>query len=249
MSVAQIPFKPPSILYNISTYNINDPEALMNQKYTPISAPAFFLLMFVTLKFIVRKLFFASHERFEQSNMFGLSIPKKMIMNNRSSVTSSQTMWDHFDLLTSFLGMIFSVLCQIYSFYKMLKKYDDLKYVVSITRNVSRMTGFMCSLWLPKPLRYVFYGGFAKFYGINMEEVEEPDFGHYETFTKFFTRNLKEGVRTVSEPKNAKSMCSPCDGKVLTCGKINSEYSTIDCVKGRSYRLDEFMLGTLGDSD
>lgn len=181
--------------------------------------------------------------------MIGLSIPKKMIMNNRSTVSSTYTMWDHFDLFTCFLGMIFSLWCQIYSFYKMLKKYDDVKYIVSITRNVSRMTGFMCSLWLPKPLRYVFYGGFAKVYGINMEEVEEPDFGHYETFTKFFTRNLKEGVRTVSEPKNAKSMCSPCDGKVLTCGKINSEYSTIDCVKGRSYRLDEFMLGTLGDSD
>ena len=25
-------------------------------------------------------------------------------------------------------------------------------------------------------------------------------------------------------------------------------YSTIDCVKGRSYRLDEFMLGVKGDS-
>jgi len=42
-------------------------------------------------------------------------------------------------------------------------------------------------------------------------------------------------------------MCSPCDGRILTCGKINSEYSTIDCVKGRSYRLDEFMLGYLGN--
>jgi len=35
-----------------------------------------------------------------------------------------------------------------------------------------------------------------------MEEVEEPDFGHYETFTKFFTRVLKNGVRDVSEPTN-----------------------------------------------
>jgi len=43
-------------------------------------------------------------------------------------------------------------------------------------------------------------------------------------------------------------MCSPCDGKILTCGLINSVYSTIDCVKGRSYRLDEFMLGQLGDN-
>lgn len=44
-------------------------------------------------------------------------------------------------------------------------------------------------------------------------------------------------------------MCSPCDGRVLSCGKIHSEYSTIDCVKGRSYRLDEFMLGYIGNPD
>jgi phosphatidylserine decarboxylase len=87
------------------------------------------------------------------------------------------------------------------------------------------------------------YGSFAKFYGINMEEVEEPDFGHYETFTKFFTRKLKKDARPIHEPSNKKTMCSPADGRVLTCGKINSQYSTIDCVKGRSYRLDEFMLG------
>ena len=92
-------------------------------------------------------------------------------------------------------------------------------------------------------------GGFAKFYGINMQEVEHPDFGHYETFTKFFTRHLKAGVRTIVGKKEGKSMCSPCDGTVLTAGKINSEFSTIDCVKGRSYRLDEFMLGVQGNTN
>jgi len=42
-------------------------------------------------------------------------------------------------------------------------------------------------------------------------------------------------------------MCSPCDGAVLTVGTISSADSTIDCVKGRSYRLDEFMMGVIGD--
>lgn len=105
----------------------------------------------------------------------------------------------------------------------------------------------MCSLWVPKPLRYLMYGSFAKVYGINMDEVEISDFGHYETFTLFFTRRLKKDARPIHEPENKKTMCSPCDGRVLTCGKINSQYSTIDCVKGRSYRLDEFMLGYQGD--
>jgi hypothetical protein len=34
---------------------------------------------------------------------------------------------------------------------------------------------------------------------------------------------------------------------VLSTGLINSADSTIDCVKGRSYRLDEFMIGVIGD--
>ena len=134
-----------------------------------------------------------------------------------------------------------------YSIYKVLKKYEDVKYIVSITRLASRFTGLICSLYIPYPIRYLMYGSFAYVYGINMEEVEYSDFGHYETFTLFFTRRLKAGARTISEPEQPKSMCSPCDGRVLTCGKINSEYSTIDCVKGRSYRLDEFMLGFQGD--
>ena len=38
-------------------------------------------------------------------------------------------------------------------------------------------------------------------------------------------------------------MSSPCDGRVLSFGRVNKIDSTIDCVKGRSYRLDEFLLG------
>ena len=41
-------------------------------------------------------------------------------------------------------------------------------------------------------------------------------------------------------------MCSPCDGRVLSYGVVDSENSTIDCVKGRSYKLSEFMLGNEG---
>ena len=46
------------------------------------------------------------------------------------------------------------------------------------------------------------YGTFAKVYGINMEEVENSDFGAYETFTLFFTRKLKAGVRPIDQEFN-----------------------------------------------
>jgi phosphatidylserine decarboxylase len=58
---------------------------------------------------------------------------------------------------------------------------------------------------------------------------------------------LKEGVRSISKPQDLTSLCSPCDGRVLTCGELNKYTNTIDCVKGRSYRLDEFMLGEKED--
>jgi hypothetical protein len=153
-----------------------------------------------------------------------------------------------FEYIMNSIGLIMTIIMQAKMVYKFLKTYRKIKYIISMTRIISRITGWFCACYVPYPMRYVIYGGFAKFYGLDMSEVQEPDFGAYETFTKFFIRELKAGVRPVYEPKNNKSMCSPADGKVLTCGIINSEYSTIDCVKGRSYRLDEFMLGCKGNS-
>jgi len=97
--------------------------------------------------------------------------------------------------------------------------------------------------------RPIVYGSFGKLYGINFEEMKETDLKAYESFNKFFTRELKEGVREISQPEDITSMCSPCDGRVLTCGEISTVDSTIDCVKGRSYRLDEFMLGVRDEND
>lgn len=200
-----------------------------------------FVLVFITFKVILRKLLFVNVKRLVPQGVDGLSLPVKVLFQFSDTMS-----WD--DMFHNILGSALSGWFSLYSLYKVLKKYNNMKYTISLTRNVSRLTGWLCSLWLPRPFRYIFYGGFAKIYGINMSEVSNSDFGHYETFTKFFTRTLKKEVRSTSEPLNGKSMCSPCDGTVLTCGLISSQYSTIDCVKGRSYRLDEFMLGVKGDS-
>lgn len=65
----------------------------------------------------------------------------------------------------------------------------------------------------------------------------------FKTFNQFFTRKLKEGARPISEPENKENLCSPCDGCVLKQGTINQFQKTIECVKGRSYTLREFMFG------
>jgi phosphatidylserine decarboxylase len=79
--------------------------------------------------------------------------------------------------------------------------------------------------------------------------MKYSDLRFYETFIRFFTRELKEGARTITAPNNATSICSPCDGRVLSFGEVCTADATIDCVKGRSYRLDEFMLGVRDDQE
>ena len=86
-------------------------------------------------------------------------------------------------------------------------------------------------------------------YGINFSEMKHPNLNFYESFNKFFTRELKEGARIITNPKEKTAISSPCDGRVLTCGEISTADNTIDCVKGRSYRLDEFMLGFRDELD
>ena len=206
----------------------------------PVGALFLFALSYITFRPMLRKILFKSSIRLTDSNK--VSVPGKVLFS-----LDEQVKWT--DYILNCMGLFVSVFYSGYRVYKALKKYKSVKYAISITRNVSRITGWVCSLKLPMPVRYIMYGSFAKFYGINMQEVDEPDFGHYETFTKFFTRTLKDGVRPVDQPTNKKTMCSPADGRVLTCGTINSEFSTIDCVKGRSYRLDEFMLGVKGNTN
>jgi phosphatidylserine decarboxylase len=96
--------------------------------------------------------------------------------------------------------------------------------------------------------RPIIYGTFGKIYGINFEEMKEENLASFASFNKFFTRELKAGARTITKPLDVNQIASPCDGRVLTCGEVSSANSTIDCVKGRSYRLDEFLLGHIEDN-
>ena len=79
--------------------------------------------------------------------------------------------------------------------------------------------------------------------------MKNEDLKSFESFNKFFTRELKDGVRKISNITDMDTISSPCDGRVLSFGEICIIDSTIDCVKGRSYRLDEFMLGYRDEED
>lgn len=144
---------------------------------------------------------------------------------------------------------LFSFIFNIIFCYKLLKKFHRYRYLVSITRLQSRLTGYICKLYVLPCLRRPMFGLFSAVYGVKIEEAERDRFDQYTTFTDFFTRTLKSTARPITNEDDVTAIASPCDGRVLTCGKVSSADSTIDCVKGRSYRLDEFLLGYIGDPE
>ena len=53
----------------------------------------------------------------------------------------------------------------------------------------------------------------------------------------------------IDSPTDPSSLTSPCDGKVLSFGEVDTLASTMDCIKGHTYRLDEFLFGYQSKSD
>ena len=96
---------------------------------------------------------------------------------------------------------------------------------------------------LPPYLRQYIYLAFGKLYGVNFEDVLVEDINQFRTFNQFFTRELKDGARAIDAITDEKTMCSPCDGSVLSFGEVDTMKCTIDCIKGHDYRLDEFLFG------
>lgn len=83
-------------------------------------------------------------------------------------------------------------------------------------------------------------------YGVNFDEIKIDDINKFRTFNQFFTREIKDDARFIENEFYQKTLCSPCDGRILSYGTVDSLKSTIDCVKGHNYRLDEFIFGFKG---
>ena len=72
---------------------------------------------------------------------------------------------------------------------------------------------------------------FINTYNIDMDEAISDDFDDYEHFNAFFTRALKEGVRSIDETES--SIVVPADGTVSQVGVI--EEGNIFQAKGKSF--------------
>ncbi|KAK1077094.1 phosphatidylserine decarboxylase 1, partial [Friedmanniomyces endolithicus] len=92
---------------------------------------------------------------------------------------------------------------------------------------------------IPYYLRVPGFKLYGWVFGVNFDEVAEPDLHTYRNLAEFFYRTLKPGVRPIHPDPTA--LVSPADGRVVQFGII--EHGEVEQVKGVTYHLDA-LLGT-----
>ncbi len=78
---------------------------------------------------------------------------------------------------------------------------------------------------------------FIRHYGIDMGEAESADPRAYASFTDFFCRPLKCGIRP--QPSRPEALASPADGSISACGDIRE--ARVPSIKGRDYGIAELL--------
>lgn len=103
---------------------------------------------------------------------------------------------------------------------------------------LSRLTGKLAAAKAGKLTTFLIKQFIAKF-DINMDEAKHSDPEHFETFNDFFTRELKDGARSIVKG-NAK-LATPVDGRVSQQGNITA--GRIFQAKGHDFSLRELLGG------
>ncbi|GMM58918.1 phosphatidylserine decarboxylase 1 [Maudiozyma humilis] len=106
---------------------------------------------------------------------------------------------------------------------------------------ISRLWGQVNSLTLPMWLRPIGYNFYTHLFGVNLDEMTDPDLYHYANLSEFFYRTIRPETRPLAMGDHV--VACPSDGQVLQLGVINSETGEIEQVKGLTYSVQEF-LGT-----
>lgn len=102
---------------------------------------------------------------------------------------------------------------------------------------LSRIWGQFNELSLPYYLRIPGFKLYGWIFGVNFDEISEPDLHAYPNLASFFYRTLKPGVRPLDPNPNA--ILSPADGRVLSFGII--KHGEVEQVKGMTYTLDALL--------
>jgi phosphatidylserine decarboxylase len=102
---------------------------------------------------------------------------------------------------------------------------------------MSRLWGRFNEIELPYYFRVPGFKLYSWAFGVNLEEVAEPDLHAYPNLAAFFYRKLKPGVRPLDPDPRA--LLAPSDGRILQFGMI--ERGEVEQVKGMTYSLDALL--------
>lgn len=101
----------------------------------------------------------------------------------------------------------------------------------------SALVGWAADLTLPMSTRPMLLGGFARRYGVNMEDAEFP-LEQYRSLQALFTRRLRPGIRPQDEIIPG-FINSPVDGRIIAYGCV--EKGMAIQAKGLPYRITELL--------
>lgn len=99
---------------------------------------------------------------------------------------------------------------------------------------LSRMAGKLAE---SRRLRRPLIRAFIKRYGVDMTEAKIQDIDSFASFNDFFTRELRDGARPISELPGA--IVSPADGAISQLGSIND--GQLLQAKGRHYSCESLL--------
>ncbi|MBK8101455.1 MAG: phosphatidylserine decarboxylase [Planctomycetes bacterium] len=99
---------------------------------------------------------------------------------------------------------------------------------------LSRTTGLLTALPLPRLLRGPFYRWFARRYGADLDQID-GELTSFRSLARFFQRPLRAGAR----PLGPGPLVWPCDGRIVTAGPLAG--SRIPQVKGNDYELADLL--------
>ncbi len=103
---------------------------------------------------------------------------------------------------------------------------------------LSRLWGRINSIELPIWMRVPGFKLYTKLFGVNLDEMVDPDLTHYHNLSEFFYRRIKPEARPIDE---GAQLCCPCDGRIIKLGRVQN--GEIEQVKGMTYSVDA-LLGT-----
>ena len=103
---------------------------------------------------------------------------------------------------------------------------------------LSRLISFL-SRWENKAWKNLIIKKFGRRYRINTKEAVSRNLNHYPSFNHFFTRELKPGMRPITEIENG--IASPADGIITQMGEI-SEGEIIQA-KGQQFTVSALLGG------